>query len=71
MLPISNMRYAVISPVRNEAQFIGQTIQAMINQTIKPSEWIIVNDGSTDETAEIVSRYAELHPWLNLKIYER
>jgi biofilm PGA synthesis N-glycosyltransferase PgaC len=66
MLPISNMRYAVISPVRNEAQFIGQTIQAMINQTVKPSEWIIVNDGSTDETAEIVSGYAELYPWLKL-----
>lgn len=60
------MKYVVISPVRNEAQYIEQTIQAMINQTVKPSEWIIVNDGSTDETAEIVSRYAELYPWLKL-----
>jgi biofilm PGA synthesis N-glycosyltransferase PgaC len=59
-------KYAVISPVRNEAQFIERTIRAMINQTMKPSEWIIVNDGSTDETAEIVGRYAKLHPWLGL-----
>jgi biofilm PGA synthesis N-glycosyltransferase PgaC len=63
---LADVRYAVISPVRNEAQFIEQTIQAMISQTVKPSEWIIVNDGSTDETAEIVSRYAELCPWLKL-----
>jgi len=57
-------KYVVISPVRNEAKFIEQTIQAMVNQTVQPGEWIIVNDGSTDETAEIVTRYAALYPWL-------
>jgi biofilm PGA synthesis N-glycosyltransferase PgaC len=61
-----NTKYVVISPVRNEAQFMEQTVQAMIHQTVKPTEWIIVNDGSTDETAEIVSRYAEPYPWLKL-----
>ena len=59
-------KYAVISPVRNEAQYIEQTIQSMVNQTVQPSEWIIVNDCSTDETAEIVATYAERHPWLKL-----
>jgi glycosyltransferase involved in cell wall biosynthesis len=57
-------KYVVISPVRNEAQFIEQTIQAMINQTVKPSEWIIVNDGSTDETGDIVARYAAHYSWI-------
>jgi len=59
-------KYAVISPVRNEAQFVEKTIQAMINQTVKPSEWIIVNDGSTDGTEEIVARYAARYPWIRL-----
>lgn len=59
-------RYVVISPVRNESRFIEGTIQAMAGQTVKPREWVIVNDGSTDETAEIVARYARLHPWLKL-----
>lgn len=60
------MKYVIISPVRNEAQYIEQTIQAMINQTVEPSEWIIVDDGSTDETPEIVARYAKSHAWLKL-----
>lgn len=58
--------YVVITPVRNEAQFIEQTIRSMAQQTIKPAEWIIVNDGSTDETAEIVAKYAADYPWLKL-----
>jgi len=60
------MKYTVISPVRNEAQYIEQTIQAMVSQTVTPCEWVIVNDGSTDETVEIVTRYTRLYPWLRL-----
>ncbi|GAB4454343.1 MAG: glycosyltransferase family A protein [Anaerolineae bacterium] len=60
------MNYTVITPVRNEAEFIELTIHSMINQTIKPAEWIIVNDGSTDRTAEIVAGYAAEHAWLKL-----
>jgi len=60
------MRYVVVSPVRNEAEFIEKTIRSMIQQTIKPMEWVIVNDGSSDETAEIVARYAKEHPWIKL-----
>jgi biofilm PGA synthesis N-glycosyltransferase PgaC len=59
-------KYAVISPVRNEAKFIERTIHAMTEQTVPPSEWIIVDDGSTDETAEIADRYARDHSWLTL-----
>ena len=58
--------YLVVSPVRNEAEYIETTIRSMINQTVPPSAWIVVNDGSTDKTGEIVSKYAQLHPWLKL-----
>ena len=61
-----HMRYVVITPVRDEAEFIEKTIHSMIQQTVRPTEWIIVNDGSTDETPEIVTRHAAEHPWIKL-----
>ena len=59
-------RYVVITPVRNEAEYITKTLDSMCHQTIKPVEWIVVNDGSTDETADIVTKYANEHPWIRL-----
>jgi poly-beta-1,6-N-acetyl-D-glucosamine synthase len=56
----------LISPVRNEAQHIRQTIESMIAQTVKPLKWVIVNDGSTDETADIVKSYLNRFPWIDL-----
>lgn len=63
---LNNLNYVVISPVRNEAQYIEQTIQAMVNQTVKPGEWIIVDDGSTDETSAIARKYMFTYSWLKL-----
>ena len=60
------MSYVVITPVRNEAEFIEKTIHSMIQQTVKATEWVIVNDGSTDRTAEIITRYATEYPWIRL-----
>jgi len=60
------MSYVVISPVRTEAEFIEETITSMCRQTVKPAEWIIVNDGSIDDTAAIVARYAVEYPWIKL-----
>jgi glycosyltransferase involved in cell wall biosynthesis len=60
------LRYVVITPVRNESEYIGKTILSMIQQTIRPVEWIVVNDGSSDNTAEIVSRYSQDYPWIKL-----
>jgi glycosyltransferase involved in cell wall biosynthesis len=51
-------RYVVISPVRDEAQYIENTIRSMVGQTVKPVQWILVDDGSTDATAEIIDRWA-------------
>src|ERR1039458_9171760 len=60
------LRYALITPARNEEAFIEGTIQSVLAQTVLPVKWIIVSDGSTDRTDEIVSRYAGRHPWLQL-----
>jgi biofilm PGA synthesis N-glycosyltransferase PgaC len=73
MEPVSSDRrqgqiltYVLITPARNEAAFIEQTIQAMVGQTAKPTKWVIVSDGSTDETDEIAGRYARQYEWIEL-----
>jgi len=58
--------YVLITPARNEAQFIELTIQSVIAQTVKPMKWVIVSDGSTDGTDEIVAKYACDHTWIEL-----
>lgn len=59
-------RYVVISPVRDEERHIEKTIGSMISQTVQPLEWVVVNDGSTDETAEIIGKYLPAHHWIKL-----
>jgi glycosyltransferase involved in cell wall biosynthesis len=60
------LTYALVTPARNEAAFIEQTIRSVIAQTALPRRWIIVSDGSTDGTDEIVQRYADEHDWIEL-----
>jgi poly-beta-1,6-N-acetyl-D-glucosamine synthase len=59
-------RYVLITPARNEAQFIGLTIKSVISQTIQPVKWIIVSDGSTDGMDDIVRKYGAEYPWIEL-----
>jgi glycosyltransferase involved in cell wall biosynthesis len=60
------MNYVLITPARNEAAFIEQTLQSVIAQTRRPVLWVIVDDGSTDRTAAIVEQYAREQPWIQL-----
>ncbi len=60
------MKYVLITPARNEERFITKTLEAMLAQTLLPQRWVIVNDGSTDRTTEIVETYAKQHPWIEL-----
>lgn len=62
----NNLPYVLISPSRNEARFIEETLKSVVSQTILPLKWVIVNDGSTDATAEIVAKYAAQHGWIEL-----
>jgi poly-beta-1,6-N-acetyl-D-glucosamine synthase len=57
-------RYVVVSPVRDEAQYLDSTITSMVGQTTQPVEWVLVNDGSTDGTGEIIDRWASQVPWI-------
>jgi hypothetical protein len=60
------LKYVLVTPARNEAQFIDLTIRSMIAQTHLPLKWVIVSDGSTDETDEIIGNYLPDHPWIAL-----
>lgn len=58
--------YVLITPARNEAQFIDLTVRSVVAQTVRPLKWVIVSDGSTDGTNEIVKRQVPNHPWIEL-----
>ena len=58
--------YVLITPARNEAAFIEKTLQSVVAQTVLPKRWVIVSDGSTDGTDEIVRKYQQGRDWLEL-----
>ena len=59
-------RLVIISPCRDEEQFVRFTLDSVVNQTCRPDLWIIVDDGSRDHTAAIVAQYAEKYAWIKL-----
>jgi glycosyltransferase involved in cell wall biosynthesis len=58
--------YVLISPCRNEALYMRQTLDTVIAQSIRPTLWVIVDDGSTDETPQVLSEYARQHDWIKI-----
>jgi glycosyltransferase involved in cell wall biosynthesis len=58
--------YVLITPARNEARFIELTLKSVVAQTVRPLKWVVVSDGSTDGTDEIVGRYSAEYPWIEL-----
>jgi biofilm PGA synthesis N-glycosyltransferase PgaC len=59
-------KYVLISPCRDEAKYIRHTLDSVIKQTIRPAKWIIVDDGSTDETPTILRDYQVRNNWIQL-----
>ncbi len=59
-------RYAIVTPVRDEEDYIGGMIESVLAQELRPSKWVIVDDGSTDKTAVIVEWYAEGNSFIEL-----
>ena len=63
---MKNERYVVVTPVRDEAAHIAQTIRSMEAQTCRPVRWVVVNDGSTDGTSSILESFAGQLPWMSV-----
>ena len=60
------IKYVIVTPARDEGKYIEHTLRSVISQTIRPVEWVIVNDGSKDNTGEIIDRYVSAHPWIKV-----
>jgi biofilm PGA synthesis N-glycosyltransferase PgaC len=58
--------YVLISPCRDEAEYMRQTLDSVINQSVPPAKWIIVDDGSTDQSPEILAEYEKKHSWIEI-----
>jgi poly-beta-1,6-N-acetyl-D-glucosamine synthase len=63
---MTNLRYIIISPVRNEQQHLQGTIESVTAQTLRPAQWIIVNDGSGDGTGRVAEEAAQRHAWIKV-----
>lgn len=61
-----NENYILISPCKDEGAYIEKTLESILNQTIKPRQWIIVDDGSTDNSVELINAYREKMPFIKL-----
>lgn len=59
-------RYVVISPVKDEERYVESTLRSIVAQTVRPLRWVIVDDGSTDRTPELVQQYAHEHSWIQV-----
>jgi len=62
----TNINYIIITPIRNEEKYIKKTLESMVSQTIQPHEWVIVDDGSTDSTTEIIDKYSKRYRWIKV-----
>jgi biofilm PGA synthesis N-glycosyltransferase PgaC len=60
-------RYVLLTAAKDEQASIGDIIQAVLCQTVRPVAWFIMDDGSTDRTAAIVNEFAAMHPFIHLQ----
>ena len=58
--------YLLISPCRDEAQYMRETLDSIVAQSVRPAKWLIVDDGSTDETPAILAEYQAKHDWIEV-----
>lgn len=67
-IPVSapRPRYVIISPVKDEERYVELTLRSVVEQTLEPVRWLLVDDGSKDRTAEIIGHYVEAYPYIRL-----
>jgi glycosyltransferase involved in cell wall biosynthesis len=63
---MTHYKYLIISPCRNEEQFMRHTLDSVVRQTVPPARWVIVDDGSTDGTPAILAEYAAQYPFIQI-----
>ena len=63
--------YIVVTPVKDEERYIERTLESVVNQTIRPACWVVVDDGSTDGTPVIIKKYAHRYDWIAYLRIER
>jgi glycosyltransferase involved in cell wall biosynthesis len=63
---VPRLAYALVTPARNEAANLGRLAACLLLQTVRPREWVIVDDGSTDRTPSVAATLAAEHPWIRL-----
>ena len=63
---MTTRRYVLISPCRDEAQYMRRTLDSVAAQTVAPALWVVVDDGSTDETPSILEEYRHRLPYLRV-----
>jgi poly-beta-1,6-N-acetyl-D-glucosamine synthase len=62
----SRPTYAIVTSAYNEEKYIGKLLDSVVSQTVLPTKWVIVSDGSTDRTDEIVQKYASRYGFIEL-----
>ena len=63
--------YVIITPAFNEEANIEAVIKSVIDQTVRPLKWVIIDDGSTDKTLEIARRYEKSHAFIECHTRKR
>lgn len=63
----ASRRYCLITPCRDEQKYARRVLDSVVNQTLRPALWLIVDDGSTDETPKIIAEYAERHQFIRVR----
>jgi glycosyltransferase involved in cell wall biosynthesis len=64
--PPASRKYALITPCRDEAKYARRTLDSVVAQSIPPTLWIIVDDGSKDQTPQILEEYADKYPFIRI-----
>lgn len=59
-------KYLIVSPCRNEADLMRNTLDTVAGQSICPAKWVIVDDGSSDDTPLILKEYATRYSWITI-----
>ncbi len=63
--------YVIVTPAFNEAAYIERTMESVVRQTVRPVRWVVVDDGSADETGRIVQEHCRRHDWIRYRRRER